>query len=138
MGRLVNPASSSGGPVESYAGATPPDDTFSRVAKYIPGESLSVYLAFQSLLSTPEPWGYFVYAVILALTPVYVWRMAERNQPWRMHAIIATVGFVVWSYALHAENKFSPFPENWYSDVFAATLILLFPFVVGALFVPKK
>lgn len=133
MGRLV---SAGGRGARTFTGDDANDGVLGRIVKYIPAETVAVYLSLQAFFSTPEPWWYAVYALLLVLTPVYVWKVAGKGQPWKLHALIATLGFVVWSYALHSDGKFSPFFAIEYSRHFAGALIILFPFATGWI-VPK-
>ncbi|MEQ1808669.1 MAG: hypothetical protein ABL889_01995 [Terricaulis sp.] len=130
MGRLVSAQRRGAQP---YSGAAVSDGYMERVAKYIPGETLAVYVALQSFLTTPAPWWYALYLLLFVGTFAYVWRQRTPGQPWQLHAILASIGFVVWSYALHADAKFSPFFESGYNNELAGALVIIFPFAIGFL-----
>ena len=139
MGRLVKGVDSNakGGHLQAS------DGYINRVLKYIPAETVTAYIGIQAIAydtevpAQPQTWWYIVFAVLLIGTPLYVWRMAEKDKPWKLHAILASLGFVVWSYALHATGKISPYHgEGIYIGELAGVLLILFPFLTG-LFIPK-
>jgi hypothetical protein len=40
-----------------------------------------------------------VFLIGLIGTPFYYRQMAANNEPWKVHALIATVAFAIWAYA---------------------------------------
>ena len=134
MGRLVEPSAQV---ISMFSGANE-DKYATRILKYIPAESVAVYLGIQSFMKVPDDqilefkiWWVFVYSIILVLTPVYIWKLHQKGKPWILQAIFSTVGFVVWSYALHNPNTLSPFAAIYDSNL-AGICVILYPFVVGA------
>jgi len=143
MGRVVTPRGT-GGKLFSLQ-ANDPDEYGDRVAKYIPGETLSAYVALQSLSQgiddlAYKTWWVFVYIVLMIGTVIYIRTAAGENKPWVLHATIAVTAFSIWSYALHDEGKFSPFFffKDFNVDHFlAGALLIMFTFTVGFI-APKK
>lgn len=133
MGRLVTPkefTAKGRGP-----SANKPDKFEDRIAKYIPAETLTAYVGIQSVVGDkPEAkWWLPVFVLLVIGTPLYIRWAAKKNEPWGMHAIIATVAFLIWTYALHAEGRYSPWPETMHDATFAGILLILYSFFVGLL-----
>ncbi|KEQ08276.1 hypothetical protein [Pseudorhizobium pelagicum] len=145
MSRLVVPASASNA---RFAGNsvkdTPPDKFKERLIKYIPAESVAFYtfadkllVSHHNLAGVPPQGGWPPIAVGLAWaflllgilgTPVYLRRGAAVGQPWKLHAAISTVAFILWAYTLSG----SIFLIYQIYDVFYAALLApVFTFVAG-------
>jgi len=133
MGRLVEARPKQN---QLHAGSGSANEYLDRVAKYIPGEILAGYVTLQaSIQGPPAVWWLPVYVALVVLTPVYLFLMREKGKPWKLHAAIGTVAFVIWTFALHANSKFSPFyalPPEWTYGLPAA-LLVIFTLVSGAL-----
>jgi len=146
MGRLVTARiSKSDINFDDGEPADPPDDYLDRVAKYIPAETLTAYVAIQSFVERPEAgppfWWIIVFLILLIGTPLYIRLRRKEGQVWKLHALIGTLGFLIWSYALHDNDKFSPWGDGIlnipHDAIFAGVLLIIFPFITG-LFIPRK
>lgn len=91
------------------------DNYGDRLVKYVPIESVAVYLGLNLLLLnayplTPEGvrdldprffWlAWIMWGVILLGTPVYLRKQRKGNQPWVLNAVIGTAAFIAWSYSI--------------------------------------
>ena len=160
MGRLVQPARvesvvlGGGGGFESaneravlsVGGDRYPD----RVAKYIPGEVIAGYMSLDRLLpqvggSTQTPESilvpiapYLPLAILLiglVLTPLYIRQVSLSSDAcghWQTQAVISTLAFLVWAYAIHG----SAFDATWsgatlYDGTLASILLILFTLISG-------
>jgi hypothetical protein len=113
------------------------DGYFARVAKYIPGEIVALYIGAAGILKTvgkedarlvpPVYWGIFL--ICLVLTPIYLSRTALKGQPKRIHLIVSTVAFVVWAYALGG----LPDLMSWYRSWLGSLGLLAFSAISGAI-----
>jgi len=124
----------------------PGDDYKDRLVKYIPAESVALYTFTDKLVTAyyginesgaptripPDmllgilPWALFILGVIG--TPIYLYRQKIGNQPWKRHALISTVAFVLWAYTLNG----SLFLVNqWYHALLASLAAPVFTFVAG-------
>lgn len=148
------------------------DEYQDRVAKYIPGEVVGGYVSLDGILATPStpelaaktlPVAHadmiglsafmnvqgFVFLTCLILAPLYVWHCARRTGTtvWKAQALIATLAFIVWAYAIKGSVFFSnPALNEWahqfgqdafYNPKWAAALLVLFSLAV-AFYQPKK
>jgi hypothetical protein len=137
----------SGGAYEQ-AGARDGDEYASRVAKYIPGEVLAAYLTLEGLLSSakasgsaivklaqPEYFAAGIFLVGLIFTPLYIRSFAGRTSaPWRTHAVMATLAFAVWAYAMNGSVFQFPVGElkaGLYEGTIAAIVLVVFSLVSG-------
>ena len=83
-----------------------------RVSKYIPGEVLAAYVAMSGIVASMDQksdmstvaW-WFVFAVGVVLTPIYLIYVSKLKTEWLMHAVISTIAFVVWAYAMGGPFK---------------------------------
>lgn len=117
--------------------AEPPDNYPERVAKYIPGEVVALYVGAAGVLKTVGAedaslvlvlyWVFF--GLGLVLTPIYLARMAKAGEPKWVHLIVSTVAFVVWAYALGG------LPElmGWYRPWIGSLALLAFSGISGAI-----
>lgn len=106
-------------------------DRLERVAKFIPGEVVAVYMFFNGII-TMEPrhqWRVGYYAVTflfcLVVTPLYLRKMAKPGDDVPRQQIISSIAFLFWSYALGV----GVFVElGIYLPVLAAILVGMFSF----------
>ena len=87
-------------------------------------------LAFHNLL----PW--LPLLIGLLFTPLYIWQLARNsgaNTPWRTHAAVATLAFLVWAYAIQGSAFIVGFGTGsgiYYGNV-AAAFVVFFTLVSG-------
>lgn len=148
MARLVVPASTIG--TLAAGGAASGDQYQDRLVKYLPAESIALYtltdkalvayygLAPDGTTKLPAdwllhycPWALFLLGLVG--TPIYLWRQRKAGQPWKMHAIIGTIAFVLWAYTLGGSLFIL---NHWYNALLASLLAPIFTFVAG-LFEPS-
>lgn len=145
MTRLVVPQSASAGRMAKKSIENlPPDDYRDRLIKYIPAESVALYVAVDkmvnshyglsmltadSVVSTQAAlvsWAILILGIVG--TPIYLYRRKLPGQPWVLNASISTIAFVLWAYTLSGSVFLV---HQWYS-VFAAGLFApIFTFVAG-------
>lgn len=151
MVRLVVPQSAV---IGRLAGAKslknlPPDDYRDRLIKYIPAESVALYVAVDKMVnshyglslltadSVVPIQAVIVSWIILGLgivgTPIYLHRRKLPGQPWLLNASISTIAFVLWAYTLSGSVFLV---HGWYSVFAAGLLAPIFTFVAG-FFEPK-
>jgi hypothetical protein len=142
----------SGGSYEATSGSRDGDEYASRVAKYIPSEVLAGYLTLEGLLGPvqssaetgsapratspatgiiswvqPEHIAAGIFLVGLVFTPLYILTFGLRNKvPWVTHAIMATLAFCVWAYAMKGS-----FLEPFYNGSLAAAILVVFSLISG-------
>ena len=81
-------------------------------------------------------------AIGLVFTPLYIWnlaRTAEAGAPWRMQAVISTLAFLVWAYAIQGSAfVVGPGANSYavYDGGNASALVILFTLLSGV-FGPK-
>jgi hypothetical protein len=143
MARLVKAGPPPGMGIEAGAGG---DDYKERVAKYIPAEIISGYLALSEVVKLapaedprrlPAAWALFLLG--LALTPIYLWFAGKpSNRGERFELGIAALAFVLWAYALGGPFEMgSPLPIiGPYAGWIGALLVGVFTWVAG-LYEPK-
>lgn len=106
MSRLVE-----GRPSFGREAIAKPDNYLDRVAKYVPSEVVAAYVFCQGIIlsaTSPEERriAFIVVVVGLAvLTPLYIRKLAVPGLPWRTQAVISTISFFVWVYALGEAPK---------------------------------
>jgi hypothetical protein len=125
------------------ANQTDTDDYTTRIVKYIPAEVVAFYLAADKLfvkaadvananvvdIFVNSHLGYFsiaVFGIALICTPIYIAQQAKDDEPWRVQAVISSIAFVIWAYAIQGQI-FVPF----YSAAIAAFGVLVFTFASG-------
>lgn len=89
--------------------------------------------AFQLMLHQGKP--LLILLGCLIITPLYIRQMAMNSgpaTPWRTHAIIATLAFLVWAYAIQG-SAFTLWPggSTLYDGGLASALVALFTMVSG-------
>ena len=155
---------SRGGGLESVGGEeviVGGDGYQDRLAKYIPGEIIGAYLAIDrnlvpsaresakqlsggslaanlSTLEGIKPWMPLV--IGLAFTPLYFWQLARTagpRTPWRTQAVVSTMAFLVWAYAIQGSAFVigSGGEGTWYNGPIAAMLLIVFS-LFAAIFHP--
>ncbi len=109
MGRLVTPQAvpdathAAGLTPAKAAAAETPDSFLDRVAKYIPAEIIGAYLAAEKILGTgPNDRALAIGTLIVFtfFTPLYFRMLPGPEHCKRLHMIVSTLAFLVWSYAL--------------------------------------
>lgn len=93
------------------------DNYFGRLAKYIPGETIGLYLALEGLVRTAEDdagvaaWLWAVFAIGLVFTPLYLRYVAG---VWKRSQVAAsTASYVVWVFALDGAFATLGFYRPW-------------------------
>jgi len=147
MGRLVDP----GGPSPADRSNVPQDTYSDRLVKYLPAESVAVFLSANILIvssyglsidgSTTKPddgWLFpasiIVFAIVLVATPIYLRSQRSPGKPWVVNTVVATVGFVVWAYSIGGSLFLA---SGTYVPLLGSLAALLFTFVVPAVFKPS-
>jgi hypothetical protein len=163
MGRLVQSASRHRGGLEGVSrdGVDGKDDEFaSRVSKYIPSEVLAAYLALENILaptiggapaaaqtlattavpavssmSVTNPMAFGVFIIGLVFTPIYIGVIGSRSkQPWALHAVVATIAFCVWAYAMKGSfftTQLVGAGQTLYHGPIAAATLVIFSLISG-------
>lgn len=146
MARLVVPIDRTAGRLAARdAVQAPGDDYKDRLVKYIPAESVALYTFTDRLLtahyginadgipSLPVdaifsygPWALFLLGLVG--TPVYLYRQRGAGQPWKMHAILGTMAYVLWAYTLGGSLFLV---QHWYNVLAAGMAAPIFTFVAG-------
>jgi hypothetical protein len=109
------------------AEAPAPDDYISKLIKYIPTEVVTLYLFVDGILksfnSSPAV-NWIVFFLLLALTPVYIWRMTTEKTKacaWDQIAV-SFVSFALWVYVIGG-----PFVTlSWYVPQYGYILVAIF------------
>ena len=147
MGRLVDPGkvTESGNEVEG-------DDKYSaRLVKYVPTESVAVFLFINTAILTwygrvpasgePKPFdtqfwvlSSIVFIVILAGTFFYLFRQKEEGKPWLMNTLVSTAAFVLWAYSIGGALFIG---AGLFLPLVAVILAPLFTFAAPIFFKPK-
>lgn len=106
------------------------DDYLTRLIKYIPSETVTLYVTLYGMASGAiaeipfEQITWLIFVVGVVLTPLYLWRIANVND-W-LQISVATVAFVIWVFALGG-----PFANlSWYHSVYGALLLPTFTAVI--------
>ena len=115
------------------------DNYWSRVVKYVPGDVIAAWLALSGLLAgrttakTDVLWA--VFGVLVVITPISVLRATqEKGLPLaRAQAMLSTVAFAVWVFAIG--QPFSHY--GFYDASYGGAAIILFTLVSG-LIDPEK
>ena len=109
------------------------DNYFERVAKYVPGEVLAFFIIISAILNQVVQTGgkgalmagipvmivaQAVFIVCLILVPLFVWSVREEGDAWVINAVVSTVAFPFWAYALGA----TVFVEHWDGNLAAIAL----------------
>jgi hypothetical protein len=129
------------------APAAPPDDSYlDRVAKYVPGEVLAFFIVINAILNqvvqsngtNASMAGLPVMAVAVImlivctiLVPLFVWYVRQEGDAWVINAVVSTVAFPFWAYALGA----TAFAGHWDGNL--AAIMLATVTVVSGLVSPQ-
>ena len=73
-----------------------------------------------------------IFLVCLILVPLFVWYVREKGDAWVINAVVSTVAFPFWAYALGA----TAFAEHWDGNLAAITLATFT--VVSGLIAPRS
>lgn len=115
----VPPSARGGG----AAPAEVPDSYSDQLVKYLPAESVGVYLAVRNiLLGNDDPLRWALWAGVVAglvLTPLY---LARRGVAARTQLVASTGAFLVWALALGEPFSWLP----WWRPDLAAVVLLLY------------
>lgn len=119
------------------------DTYLERIAKYVPSEILAAYIFLLGITAGTSSVNRFwivlgVSVFCFALTPFYLSRMADRNEPKGLHLVIGTAAFAVWAYAIGgAQGGFIINDFNAYDSIIASVLVVGFSLLSG-LFEPVR
>jgi len=122
---------------------TDTDDYATRMVKYIPAEVVAFYLAADKLFVKGAQavnanvadtfvaghlfyFSIAVFVIALVGTPIYLRQQATGDQPWQVQAVVSTLAFVVWAYAVQGQIF-----TAIYSSAISAFLVLVFTFASG-------
>jgi hypothetical protein len=134
MGRLVDPIPR-GARAFSKGSKDNLKQYIERVIKYIPAEIVAGYLFLTQLVearfdagtSGREGWLWAALVVGVLFTPLYLSRADDPNKPKRLHMVIGTIAFVVWTYA----TKGAWIEGDIYDPLVAAFALVIFTWGVG-------
>jgi hypothetical protein len=123
------------------------DDSYlDRVAKYVPGEVLAFFVVINAILNqvvqstgtgaTMAGLPVMAVAVIMLivctiLVPLFVWYVRQEGDAWVINAVVSTVAFPFWAYALGA----TAFAGHWDGNL--AAIMLATVTVVSGLVSPQ-
>jgi hypothetical protein len=106
-----------------------PDDYVDRLLKYIPAESVALYLTLQGIIlsgtaeaSNLNAWLWFILGVGLIGTAVYQWRVLKIGKV--VQLALSTAAFGVWVFALG--GAFASLP--WYEPFIGSLALVIFTF----------
>ena len=109
------------------------DGYLERIAKYIPGEVLAFFIVINAILNqvvqTSGKGALMAgipvmlvaqasFLVCLLLVPLFVWYVREKGDAWVINAVVSTLAFPFWTYALGA----TAFSDHWDGNLAAITL----------------
>jgi hypothetical protein len=92
-----------------------PDKYSDKLIKYIPAEVITLFMVINPLLITyskqkPESGEilhWFIFCIFLILTPLYLWRVEEVNNPSQL--MISTLAFGTWVFGMGGPFTYIPF-----------------------------
>ncbi|MEA2906720.1 MAG: hypothetical protein QOI12_4107 [Alphaproteobacteria bacterium] len=134
------------GGAEAREPASSPDNYLERIAKYVPGEVLAFFIFINAILEqvsktggksavmaglpvTSVAQGALVLAIILV--PLFVWYVREEGDAWLINALVSTLLFPFWAYAIGAVA----FADYWDGNL--AAILLATVTVVSGLISPR-
>ena len=109
------------------------DSYLERIAKYVPGEVLAFFIVINAILNQAVQTGgkgalmagipvmtvaQASFLVCLLLVPLFVWYVREKGDAWVINAVVSTLAFPFWAYALGA----TAFTDHWDGNLAAITL----------------
>jgi len=107
------------------------DDYLSRIVKYVPVEVITLFaLVNGAILQSPGQASnagllWIVFAVITALTPLYLWRVQKVTKV--VQLAVSTMAFAVWVFYVGG-----PFALcGWYQPLYGVVLLPIFTFGIG-------
>jgi hypothetical protein len=110
------------------------DSYLERVAKYVPGEVLAFFIVINAILAQVVHTSgkgalmagipvmtvaQVAFVVCMILVPLFVWYVREKGDAWVINAVVSTVAFPFWAYALGA----TAFADHWDGNLAAITLV---------------
>lgn len=122
------------------------DNYLERIAKYLPGEVLAFFIVINAILAQAAKAGgagalmaglpvttVAIGALIVstALVPMFIWYVREEGDAWLTHAMVSTLLFPFWAYALGAVA----FASLWDGNL--AAILLVTATVVSGLVAPR-
>jgi hypothetical protein len=122
------------------------DGYLERIAKYIPGEVLAFFIVINAILNQVVQTSgkgalmagipvmvvaQAAFLICLALVPLFVWYVREKGDAWVINAVVSTLAFPFWAYALGA----TAFSAHWDGNLAAITLATFT--VVSGLIAPR-
>lgn len=123
------------------------DGYLERIAKYVPGEVLAFFIVINAILNQVVQTSgkgalmagipvmvvaQAVFFACLLLVPLFVWYVREKGDAWVINAVVSTVAFPFWAYAIGA----TAFAEHWDGNLAAITLATFT--VVSGLISPRS
>lgn len=110
------------------------DGPASRIAKYIPAETVAFFLGAKNLIEsaaipkeTAELWTNICFVIGFAGTPLVLFLQREVARPWIVNTVLATIAFPIWVAALKPQfgwlSAISPFV--------AGMILLIYTFLAG-------
>jgi hypothetical protein len=131
----------------SRAGQRAPDNYLERIAKYFPGEVLAFFIVINAILQQAMraggetatmaglpvmtvAQGALAFAVVLV--PLFVWYVREEGDAWLTNAVVSTLLFPFWAYALGA----AAFSTMWDGNL--AAILLVTATVLSGLVLPAR
>jgi hypothetical protein len=130
-----------GGVDRNERSQTAGDGYLERIAKYVPGEVLAFFIVINAILNQVVQAGgkgavmagipvmivaQVALLVCTILVPLFVWYVQERGDAWVTNAVVSTLAFPFWAYALGA----TAFVEHWDGNL-AAIMLATFTVVSG-------
>lgn len=109
------------------------DGYLERVAKYIPGEVLCFFIVINAILNQAVQTSgkgalmagipvmvvaQAAFFICLMLVPLFVWYVREKGDAWVTNAVVSTIAFPFWTYALGA----TAFSDHWDGNLAAIAL----------------
>jgi len=104
------------------------DDYTNRLLKYIPAESVALYLTLQGIIlsganaSRSIAWLWVVLSIGIIGTPLYLWRITKVSKA--VQLAVSTAAFIVWVFALG--GAFSSL--SWYEPFIGSLALVIFTF----------
>jgi len=106
-----------------------PDDYTDRLLKYIPAESVALYLTLQGIILSGageapnlNTWLWFILVIGLISTVLYQWRVLKIGKV--VQLAVSTVAFGVWVFALG--GAFASL--SWYEPFIGSLTLVIFTF----------
>jgi len=122
-----------------------PDNYLERIAKYFPGEVLAFFIVINAILEQAMKSGgeaatmaglpvttvaLGALAVGVAMVPLFAWYVREQGDAWLTNALVSTLLFPFWAYALGA----AAFNTTWDGNL--AAILLVTATVLSGLVLP--